>query len=165
MNEMAVTDYWKEGFVRIFKYRGRASRKEFLSIFLLNIIVGIFLNIIVAPLEHSSGDVNAPLGIFLLLISIFGVAVYLAQISAQCRRLHDLGISGLWILFGYLLIIFSIVFILMASPSKGDSGAMGVFSFMCGSGGLLLFVLFLISCFMPTGKKDNKYGPSLRKTW
>ena len=26
MNEKSVTDYWKDGFVKIFKYSGRASQ-------------------------------------------------------------------------------------------------------------------------------------------
>lgn len=161
MNEKSVTDYWKDGFVKIFKYSGRASRKEFLSIALLNIIVGIFLS----PLDKANVIENASVGasLLLLLVGFFGVAVYLTQISAQCRRLHDLGISGLWMGFGYLLIILSMVFLVIANPSEGDTGVFVTYLLIFGAGGLLLFVLFLIGCFKPTGKFDNQYGPSLRK--
>jgi len=158
MSEITITQYWKEGFAKIFKYSGRASQKEFLAIFLLNIIVGIAARIISFPFERSGEIESTPLNILFLLLGILGIVLFLMKISAEVRRLHDLGLSGFWLLLAYLLMIFGSLLGAMLESK-------GLFAFVGGAGVLLLIGLLLISCFMPTGKKDNKYGPSLRKTW
>ena len=158
MQEMTITDYWKDGFHKIFKYSGRASRKEFLSIFLLNLIVGLVAKIISFPLERTTEMESTPLSIFVLVLGIFGIILFLMKISAEVRRLHDLGISGWWLGSGYLLMV--------AGMFAGLSlGSKELFAVLTGLGVLLLIGLLLISCFMPNGKKDNKFGPSLLMPW
>ena len=82
-------------------FKGRASRSEYWFFILFGILVSIGTVILDLLLFDSSGTYS-PLN------TIAGLALIIPQLSAGCRRLHDIGKSGWWQLL-YITIIGGIV--------------------------------------------------------
>ena len=82
-------------------FKGRATRSEFWFFVLFGILVSIGTVVLDLLLFDSSGTYS-PLN------TIGGLALLIPQISAACRRLHDIGKSGWWQLL-YITIIGGIV--------------------------------------------------------
>lgn len=94
-----------------FKYKGRASRKEYWTFFLVNFVITLFLW---GGLEYIK-----PQWIFGLIALFFWLITLLPSISVAVRRLHDSGKSG-WL---YLLIFIPFIgqiLILIFLLTKGD---------------------------------------------
>lgn len=72
------------GLNKFLDYKGRASRIEYASIYLLTMSLAIILNILFSLLDNPSK---------FLLDAINGLFI-LATLSVTARRLHDLGYSG-----------------------------------------------------------------------
>lgn len=84
-------------------FGGRARRKEFWMFFLVNMGIGIVLNIIGTAID------------FLLLGTIYSLAVMIPYLAVGVRRIHDTGKSGWFILIPiYNIILFA---------TEGDKGA------------------------------------------
>tara|TARA_B100000963_G_scaffold358713_1_gene384012 strand:+ start:185 stop:544 length:360 start_codon:yes stop_codon:yes gene_type:complete len=81
-------------------FNGRATRSEYWWFILFSVIVGFVTGIIDFMIDST--------GNFVLFNSIASLALLIPQLSAACRRLHDVGKSGWWQLL-YLTIIGGIV--------------------------------------------------------
>ena len=96
-----------------FKFEGRVSRKHywmfilflFLFIFLIH-----FLNILISLSTFFS---------FILLV--LGLITFIPNVSLAVRRMHDVNLSGWWIVFGLIPYIGWLIFIPLAI--KGDTKA------------------------------------------
>ncbi len=94
---------------KYFVFSGRASRSEFwwfqLFVFLINAIL-------------------SALG-FLTLQSLVGLALFMPGLAAACRRLHDSGRTGWWLLLilvpvvGWIILF---VLLVLAPTDKDDDG-------------------------------------------
>ena len=82
-------------------FNGRATRSEYWFFILFGILVSIG-TVILDLLFFDSSGTYSPLN------TIAALALIIPQLSAGCRRLHDIGKSGWWQLL-YLTIIGGIV--------------------------------------------------------
>ena len=81
---------------KVFDYSGRATRKEFwgfiLAAFIVNFLLAIFAGIMAAIADF--------LGIiFLFLLLLVYIAEIVITIPLAVRRLHDINLSGFWLLY------------------------------------------------------------------
>lgn len=108
---------------------GRASRSEYWWIALLSIVVygvGVAVagatQITTAGVSHFGGavtDVSMVSGLIGTFLLVFFLAMTLPAISLSVRRLHDVGLSGWFILLGLVPVLGSItLFILFLLPSN-----------------------------------------------
>ena len=126
------TDAVCRGFKKYATFEGRASRAEFWFWYLF--VVGVALVLLVpsgaiaAATASSSAD-GAPspaAAIGFGLIGVFYLAVLLPTLAVACRRLHDAGFSGLFLLLGLVTgLIPLIMCILPTSPNAVRFGPPG----------------------------------------
>jgi uncharacterized membrane protein YhaH (DUF805 family) len=74
-------------------FSGRARRTEYWMFALVNFVVTLLLYVLTVA-THSS--------FFLVLVFLYGLAVLLPSLAVLVRRLHDIGMSGWWILIGFV---------------------------------------------------------------
>jgi len=95
-----------DAYIKMFKnivvFSGRATVGEYWWPMLMNIIVAIVLGALVA---------FAPS--LMVLVYVYSIAVWIATLSLTVRRLHDVGLSGLFYLFIFLPVIGGIVLLVM----------------------------------------------------
>ena len=116
MQQKSLFTYWLECFTKHYvNFSGRARRREYWGTMLFNVLIQAGLNIIlsiVATILLSSIEINgeatfSPL-FFLLLdtpIYIYSLIWLLPGLAVAVRRLHDIGKSGLNVLWVFLPII------------------------------------------------------------
>ena len=116
MQQKSLFTYWLECFTKHYAdFSGRARRSEYWGTMLFNVLIQAGLNIIlsiVATILLSSIKINgeatfSPL-FFLLLdtpIYIYSLIWFLPGLAVAVRRLHDIGKSGLNVLWVFLPII------------------------------------------------------------
>ena len=127
--------------------KGRATRTEFWSIFLINFIVSIILSNIWSPLS-----------------TIYGIAVLVPTICVYVRRCHDFGKSGLFVVLVYVLEIVG-----MALISAGLAGYAYYLYWVPAWVipviviGFVLLIAAIVVCFViglkGSSPVDNEYGP------
>ena len=91
---------WKE----TFNFSGRASRRQFWTFFLINVLIATApLATLVDPHYGILSFVVIPFAaLWLLLMAIPLLAV-------GCRRMHDIGRSGIWFVLGIIIPLFAII--------------------------------------------------------
>lgn len=124
----------------LFKFRGRASRREFWFFALFNFLVNLACGIIfpIFPAQVA-GSLN-------LVVSLL---LFPANLGVAVRRLHDRNLSGWWL----LLPTFSFAPLAMSALSESQSGsglALALF-FAIGIG-------YVITLCLPSQPWPNKYG-------
>ena len=97
----------KKCFSKYASFEGRACRSEFWNFQALHLLVSfIWINILgVVVIYGGSWDLmvwSIPLG-------LYSLAVLLPNIAVSVRRMHDIGMSGLWVLGFYLIQFIPIV--------------------------------------------------------
>lgn len=97
------------------EFNGRARRQEYWMFFLYNIIFGL-----------AAGIVDAILGTYLVVYTIYSLAVLIPLIAVSVRRLHDTGKSG-WLLLIVLIpligaIALFVLFLLDSTPEENEYG-------------------------------------------
>ena len=76
-------------------FRGRATRKQFWLFMLFNLIIGIIFAIL--------GSINNSIGtLFNVLALIYDLAMLLPYLAISVRRLHDINLSGWWLLLSFI---------------------------------------------------------------
>lgn len=90
--------YWK-CWISAFDFSGRARRREFWFFVLYNTIVSVVFFVLAGVI----GSVNLDLAL-VLTITYIG-AVFFPKLSVSVRRLHDLDLSGWWVLVSFVPII------------------------------------------------------------
>ena len=144
-----------------YTFEGRLNRKtfvfNFLGLYLLIFICGIFAFVFV-PFYNKSTDYSRIVFLAVMIgVFIFGILpVITGIISIQVRRLHDLNVSGKW-----LLLIFPLLGAGNVIIDKGINLQLS-HSFVLGVTAMnviltLLFLIWLI--FIKGTVGDNKYGP------
>ncbi|MDO8430173.1 MAG: DUF805 domain-containing protein [bacterium] len=118
-------------------FRGRISRKTFFLSYLLLLALG-FLYFGLAPIEEDQFEKYTIIwtyGLIVLLIPFFAIAL-----SLHIRRLHDIGLSGFFVLAQILFIIL------------GTFESWQVMAYY-------LDILYWLLLVLKTGEdKDNEYG-------
>lgn len=95
-----------------FQFQGRMHRAEFWWFALMNFLValGIIIAIIMLLKMKNIG---------IIILGIYYLALLLPTLGAQVRRLHDIGISGWWLLIGLVPYVGGIALLIMEIlPSK-----------------------------------------------
>ena len=116
----------KRGFAQYIGFDGRASRREFWYFYLF--AVGVLL-VLLAPTialgvatstpASGSGGPGAVLTVGFSAVGLFYAAVLLPMLAVACRRLHDAGFSGLFLLLG--LVTGLIPLVMCAFPTAPDA--------------------------------------------
>ena len=134
---ITFADAVRRGFRKYVTFSGRASRAEFWYWYLF--VTGVLL-ILVLPTgaiasvtTDSDGSVSPLVTVGFSLAGLFYAAVILPTIAIACRRLHDAGFSGLFLLLGLVTgLIPLIMCVLPTSPNAvrygppGDPGPYGL---------------------------------------
>ena len=167
-------------------FKGRARRSEFWFFGLFGVlmvvvpllpvcVLGILDERAVIDLESERWVAAGVLSLFLALIGLFAFVVLLIPtLSVQTRRLHDVGLSGWWVVLSLVvsMIIGIVPYLIIGAPSLEMNEielimwAFGVSRFAGASlltiyavDFALFFALFVFSVF-DSDKGINKYGPS-----
>ncbi|MEK3721443.1 DUF805 domain-containing protein [Paenibacillus sp. FSL H8-0034] len=102
-----------EWFLKAFKnyagFQGRARRKEYWMFFLFSTIFSI-----VAAILDSIVNLNS------ILAGLYSLAILLPSLAVGCRRLHDTGRSGWWLLISLIPLIGSIILIVFLCQDSDE---------------------------------------------
>ena len=97
-----------------FDYKGRSNLAQFWNYYLYSAVVGFIIGLILGLLHIQ------------ILALIAGIALFIPGICIGIRRLHDLGLSGLWYLIVFIPFIGSLSLLLMFSlPGEKSANAYG----------------------------------------
>ncbi len=151
---------------KTFCYEGRATRKEFWLWIFATAVVNFFIGLVCGLLSLI------PLVgiIFTLLFLLFVAVEFVITISLAVRRMHDVNLSGFWLL--YLLpvglpLIYAVYLLgvdnscnrfIEKNKEVGSPWLGWIITWLCWSVGAPLAQLLL---FIYAGKKeDNEFGPN-----
>ncbi|ELW1645474.1 DUF805 domain-containing protein [Enterobacter oligotrophicus] len=104
MNKNVGTSYL-EGWKKTFIYKGNATRQDFWSFILINIIVvliiaaGSYLILVGVIADHTSRGGMALVWMYFVYLPLCGfvpLILFLPILSLGVRRMHDIGKSGWW---------------------------------------------------------------------
>jgi uncharacterized membrane protein YhaH (DUF805 family) len=102
-------------------FSGRAQRAELWFFVLFNFIITVVLSFV----DGLMGTVSAETGVGLL-SGVYSIAILLPAIAVACRRLHDTGRTGWWLLIGFIPVIGAIVllvfYVLDSQPGDNEYG-------------------------------------------
>ncbi len=93
-------------------FSGRARRTEYWMFALVNLVITLIFYVL-ALVTRSS--------FFIALVFLYGLAVLLPGLAVAVRRLHDVGMSGWWILIGLVPFVGGIV-LLVFTLLPGNQG-------------------------------------------
>lgn len=108
--------YWLECWKKYAVFSGRARRKEYWMFVLFNFIISFLVGLVL-------GVVGAPEAA-LVMSGLYTLVAFLPGLAAACRRLHDTGRSGWWILITlipYIGFIIFLVFMCLDSQPGGNA--------------------------------------------
>ena len=86
---------------KFFQIEGRSGRKEYIAFFLFEAIVSFILSSIV---ECTEGLYQTSA---VVLFNIFGLVITIPNTTLSARRLHDLNLSGFWLILLAIIHIIS----------------------------------------------------------
>lgn len=134
----------KRAFTKYCCFRGRASRSEYWWFNLFNFIVMCIIYLLFGLGSNTSQ----------LAGTIYGLAVLLPSLGLSFRRLHDIGLSGWWmiILLGVMYALLTVGFVGIINHSMATSG-------ICFMGVLACYAAVIIMTVLPSQPRENKYGP------
>ena len=146
----------RNGFLRSFKFSGRASRSEFWWLLLATMIIGSAVNVLDLKLGLTPqlGHVS-----LLSIGAAWTVVTALPQLSVGFRRVQDIGYPG----FLFLIIFAQIylTFIVKQMDIAASPDANSVLSKATGGRAALVFtVSYLIVGIMRSQPGPNSYGPN-----
>lgn len=100
-------------------FDGRATRSEFWMFILINTLIMVIPFLLIGFLGAGTGEpsdtVATILGLWLIFVIIYAIAVFIPTLAVTTRRLHDGGNSGWWQLLnfvplgGIVLLIFEVL--------------------------------------------------------
>ena len=127
---ITFADAVKRGFKKYVSFNGRASRAEFWYWYLFVVGVEIALiapTIAIASATQPAGGGLGPVGtVGLVVFGLFYLAILLPTIAIACRRLHDAGFSGLFLLLGLITGLIPLIMCLLpTSPNAVRYGPPG----------------------------------------
>ncbi|QIK16272.1 DUF805 domain-containing protein [Leclercia sp. 29361] len=166
MTNQSVGTRYLDGWKKTFIYKGNATRQDFWSFALMNVIVvliiaaGSYLILVEVIADYTSRGGMALVWIYFVylpLCSIVPLILFLPILSLGIRRMHDIGKSGWWfggaLLFefvGWPIIISAINYLLVKFLSEEITLLMLNVINMISSAIIVLGVLWL--CCQPTNQ-------------
>ncbi len=147
---------------KYFQFSGRSDRYEFISFFLMNLLIGIILG--VAIMASTAIQMNGLVVLSAIFVSIALVIPYLSLVS---RRMHDVGKSFWWVfiwpfVLGFVLFIFAVAFAFIQYSNIDFPGFAALRAIIFILGGFLLggypFFLSIYLIFKKGTEGSNKYG-------
>ena len=108
-------------------FEGRASRSEYwwwvLAFFIVSAAARLVDAMLMAPLlgfDAFAENAGQPLGV------LIGLALLIPSLAVSCRRLHDIGRSGWWLLIGLIPLIGGLVLLYWyVQPSDNERNQFG----------------------------------------
>ena len=119
---IGFVDAVKQGFRRYVAFDGRASRAEFWYWYLF--VVGVLLILIIPSASIGSataspdGSVGPVFVVGFVIAGLFYAAVLLPTIAVACRRLHDAGFSGLFLLLAFVTGLIPLIMCMLPTSAK-----------------------------------------------
>lgn len=116
-----MLDYWKHALTKNYaNFNGRARRSEYWYFTLMNIIILVGLQILIAigAAATQSAIVAMILGAVYL---IYALGTLVPSLAVGVRRLHDTGKSG-WFFFIAFIPIIGSIWLLVLFCTEGESG-------------------------------------------
>ena len=114
----------KEAVITVFKnyalFKGRAQRREFWLFYAFDVGVVASLLILGSILSAIVSDAT-PLASIMQLIWLYGLATLVPWLAVSCRRMHDIGKSGAYLLF-YLIPVVGYIIVLVWLIQDGQMG-------------------------------------------
>lgn len=99
--------FWKN----CFDFYGRTSRRSYLTVLLINFLIGWFLNILARSI-----------GVFSVVAVVYSIVAFIPNLSIAVRRLHDVGKKGIWLFIAFVPVIGPIwLMILLLTKSEGKN--------------------------------------------
>jgi uncharacterized membrane protein YhaH (DUF805 family) len=86
------------------------------------------------------------------------VAIYIPTIALYVRRLHDIGLSGLWLIPEVLLTALTFLSVVPGELGQTIFELTESFPFLIISG--LSSLVFLVICLIPSQPDANRFGPN-----
>jgi uncharacterized membrane protein YhaH (DUF805 family) len=132
-----------------FTLKGRSRRLEYGVFLLFSFAVGFIGGIVDALLASVAG--------FSFVNVVLSLLLFIPSITVSVRRLHDINLSGWWILSPIVIFAVTALFLYLMQPQN-------LFSIIVGFGFCMLFniafTLFLI--FKDGVPEENKWGEPLK---
>lgn len=102
-------------------FKGRSTRSEYWWAALL---VGVVSCVLYVPVFSSVQSGGNP-GILGILYSVWSLATLVPSLSANWRRLHDIGKSGIYILINFIPVVGSILYLLQVIKPSAPQNEWG----------------------------------------
>ena len=151
---MSFGEAIKSVFSKYATFSGRARRSEFWYFYLFYILVAFGLSFL-----------SIWIPVFKYLYILFGLGVFLPYTAVTVRRLHDIGKSGLYLLFmmvvSLIISMLMFLFIDVITPTKGDNSmtvfiVYSIFVFII----LALIIWLIVWLCKDSQPGENKWGPN-----
>ena len=97
-------------------FDGRLGRAEFWWFYLMDTLIAVAIAVVTAMIFQSAKAVYIAVG-------AYSVILLLPMLSAEVRRLHDIGLSGWWLLVAlipYLGGLMILIFLVMPPKPTGE---------------------------------------------
>ena len=107
-NKFTKENMMSEGIVRLISFKGTASRKEWVIVFLLGALTNILSNGIINVTIVTDTPPTALIAMIILGIAC-NVAVGWIWLATMVRRLRDVGLTPAWALIGLMSLVFTIM--------------------------------------------------------
>jgi uncharacterized membrane protein YhaH (DUF805 family) len=107
-------------------FSGRATRSEFWYFVLFTLIAQLvvsFAGFLLAASSGASSDVAVIVGESAL--GVYVIATTLPGIAVSVRRLHDIGMSGLWLLLALIPMVGVVLYVFWARDSQPGTNKYG----------------------------------------
>ena len=118
--DVSYIDALKRGFKQYITFSGRTSRSEFWRFMVCREIILDGLTVFGIIVDMVLGNISATSDYAMVLLVILQLIYFLPSLAITCRRLHDVGKSGLTFLL--IFIPFVGVFVLLSNlVKKGDA--------------------------------------------
>ena len=145
-----------------FTFSGRASRAEYRYFILCNILVVLAIlaisALIILPQIPES---DVPFSIFIILpwslipLSLYMLVISLPTLALSVRRLHDINLSGWWLLLSFLLSMISEIVVLFFKLSGTTLPGLLLLSWLSQISLIAIFILAMIK----GNEGENRFGP------
>jgi uncharacterized membrane protein YhaH (DUF805 family) len=108
-------NYYIEVLKKYAVFNGRARRKEYWMFVLWNFIIGLVI-----------GFLSGFLGILIILLYLYMLAILIPSLAVTVRRLHDTNRSGWWWFINFIPVIgFIILIVFLAQDSQPGENQYG----------------------------------------
>ena len=147
-----------------FVFSGRARRAEYWYFMLFNILVVLailallvpFVVIIaLLPVSHPLSSPHVILLSILIPPSLYMLVIFLPMLALSVRRIHDINLSGWWILLSFLLPMISEIVLLFFKFNGTTLPDLRLFDWLLQLPSIAIVILAMIK----GNEGENRFGP------